>query len=91
MSLCKTVVRFLNNLTSCENQNEFLGNKYVILASEYFVGCDSNEKRYVYNILNHIFMLLNNMCKRYVAVLCICKPLTNNLAESAITIIIKNF
>ena len=72
-------------LTTCKNQNAFLGNKNVILASESFVGCDSNEKRKVYNILppnlNHIYMLLDNVCKRGVGV--ICKPRTNNLAESA--------
>ena len=51
MSLCKTVVKLLKKLTTCINQNEFLGNKNVILASQSFVGSDSNEKRYVYNLI----------------------------------------
>ena len=36
-------------------------------------------------------MLLNNMCKSDVGVLCICKPLANNMAKVPITITKKKF
>ena len=83
----KNTVKLLKKLTTCKNQNEFSELKNVILASESFVGCNSNEKRYVYKILplilNHIIIPLNKMCCCDNGVLCVCKPLTNNLAESA--------
>ena len=84
---CIELIKLLKGLTACKNEDEFFAKKNVILDSDSFSDCDANQKRYVCSIipliLNHIVKPLNKFCKCEATLHCVCKPLTNNLAESA--------
>merc|ERR1712240_338557 len=75
----------LRSLTNCNNENQFIAKKKLIFESNFFVECDPLEKKYVIStvslIFQHILKPLLNMCSCDAS--CLCKPLTNNLAESA--------
>ena len=81
----KNFSNLLRSLTNCNNEDQFIAKKNLIFESNFFVECDPLEKKYVIStvslIFHHVLKPLLNMCSCEAS--CLCKPLTNNLAESA--------